>query len=127
MDAEPRDKSRRAGQPGRPRHPATDQVIQLLAQGLKEREIVATLADTTTPIGKTTVNRIRHGRKEAAASLLSSGERRLAKPVPCPNGCPGLLAIVPCRTCGVTWPVELDELNRAADRRQLAASQRRPA
>lgn len=112
------------GRPGRPRHHATDRVKELLAEKCSEREIVERLKEEDgISIHRATVGRIRSGARPV--TIVHAGERKLPHPVRCPN-CRDPLAVVPCRVCGATWPPELDDLNRVAERRALAISQQRP-
>lgn len=116
--------ARRKG--GRPRHPAADEAARLLEEtNMSVREVAAVLTGRGQRISKSTVDRIRRGVTSQAPSLIAATERRLAVAVLCPN-CRDPINIVPCRRCGAHWPVELDELNRAAERRALALAQRRP-
>jgi hypothetical protein len=114
--------------PGGPRHGATELARELLAGGKSLRETRDILNQQGIMISIATLSRIRSGKKQTPAAnrcLLAAGERRLATAVGCPV-CRVPIEVVPCRVCGSTWPVELDEVNRAAERRTLALSQRRP-
>lgn len=111
---------------GRPRHAATDQVVELFKQpNMTVRKALAALELKGITIAISTIHQIRKGTTRKTDSLLAGAERRLAAAVLCPN-CRDAIDVVPCRICGATWPSELDDVNRAAERRALALSQQRP-
>jgi hypothetical protein len=114
------------GKPGAPKHSATDEAAELLAQGLSLRAVAAQLAKEGRHISVATLHRIRNGIQRRSESLINAGERRLSHGVHCPN-CKVPIIIVPCRVCGASWPAELDQLDQAAERRRLAGTQQRPA
>ena len=113
------------GTPGRPKHPAAREAAELLEQGMSVREVAATLCGRGINMSISTICLIRQGVCRKAPSLVADGERRLASAVRCPV-CRDLIVIVPCRNCGVSWPAELDELERVAERRAAAMGQQRP-
>jgi hypothetical protein len=88
---------------GRPRHPATELVQELLAEGHSLRGIpalVRTRSGGAWTIDRSTVRAIARGRRRPGSSLLRGEERRI-DPLWCPT-CRAMIEVVPCRTCG--WP-----------------------
>lgn len=105
---------------GRPAHPATELVEELLANGLSERVIVDVVrAKTGHVISRRTIGRIRRGESQAGQyiSQLADGETVLVVAERCP-GCRQLINIKPCR-----WCLRVERLTRVS---QLAREQRRP-
>lgn len=84
--------------PGRPRHPATELVAAMLAEGAAVHGIQKALWRRGIHITRRAIMRIRDGTRQASASLLAPGETRLAVKVKCP-GCGGLIDVDPCRLC----------------------------
>ena len=100
-----------------PPHIARPFVLLLIQQGFDDAAIVSSVRMLGLAISERTVRRIRHGEKrtgenrDGSMNLLNAGERRLAKPARCPV-CRDLITVSPCRVCGSTIEITVDQIGR---------------
>ena len=87
-----------------PRHPASQLVRDLLAQGLSLCEIRREVLERTGgTISRPTILKIKHKRAQQSASLYGPAEVRLRVAVLCPR-CRAYIAVLPCRVDGWRGP-----------------------